>query len=263
MDDKTIPVINISYAASLYNKDLKTGIDTNIQTLAKEIFAAFTKFGFVYIKGHGISSETVSNIIQLSYNYFNLSSEEKNKNLYKNRKVNFCYIPSQCEQFSHSTAFDMKEAFDFIPTKDETVQGELPLVFDKSLEAFFWDCFKLTSLILALLNIAYGVSPPDYFTHVHQHIGNIEKNISTLRTLYYPAINHDKQFDRVRCSEHTDYGTLTLLFQDETGGLEVSFCLAGLIIRGRKLYKSISRSLLHSSYCYFKPWLSIFQRLLS
>jgi isopenicillin N synthase-like dioxygenase len=28
---------------------------------------------------------------------------------------------------------------------------------------------------------------------------------------------------QVRCGEHSDYGTLTLLFQDTSGGLEVKF----------------------------------------
>jgi isopenicillin N synthase-like dioxygenase len=28
---------------------------------------------------------------------------------------------------------------------------------------------------------------------------------------------------QVRCGEHSDYGTLTLLFQDTSGGLEVRF----------------------------------------
>lgn len=31
----------------------------------------------------------------------------------------------------------------------------------------------------------------------------------------------DAKEGQVRCGEHSDYGTLTLLFQDQIGGLEV------------------------------------------
>jgi len=41
-----------------------------------------------------------------------------------------------------------------------------------------------------------------------------------LRILHYPAVeNHD--VDEIRAGSHTDYGSITLLFQHEIGGLEV------------------------------------------
>lgn len=44
-----------------------------------------------------------------------------------------------------------------------------------------------------------------------------------MRTLYYPSLkDSDIQPGVVRCGEHSDYGTVTLLLQDDIGGLEVS-----------------------------------------
>ena len=34
----------------------------------------------------------------------------------------------------------------------------------------------------------------------------------------------DYEAEQIRCGEHTDYGTMTLLMQDESGGLEVCQC---------------------------------------
>ena len=31
--------------------------------------------------------------------------------------------------------------------------------------------------------------------------------------------------NQIRCGEHSDYGSITLLFQDDAGGLEVMYCL--------------------------------------
>jgi isopenicillin N synthase-like dioxygenase len=45
-----------------------------------------------------------------------------------------------------------------------------------------------------------------------------------LRLLHYPAVSKSvfkSNPDQVRAGEHSDYGNITLLFQDNTGGLEV------------------------------------------
>ena len=53
-------------------------------------------------------------------------------------------------------------------------------------------------------------------------------NDSKLRSIFYPPITDDllKAFEGrkgqiVRCGEHSDYGTITFLYQDDMGGLEV------------------------------------------
>ena len=44
-----------------------------------------------------------------------------------------------------------------------------------------------------------------------------------MRLLYYPPINNidDIKPEQLRCGEHVDYGSITLLFQDENAGLQV------------------------------------------
>ena len=53
------------------------------------------------------------------------------------------------------------------------------------------------------------------------------KNCTTLRLLHYPCLPDDKIIKpgQIRCGEHTDYGSITLLFQDNMPGLEVSWLL--------------------------------------
>ncbi len=44
---------------------------------------------------------------------------------------------------------------------------------------------------------------------------------STVRLLHYPPLTQPPLEGQVRAGAHSDWGSITLLFQDETGGLEV------------------------------------------
>lgn len=57
---------------------------------------------------------------------------------------------------------------------------------------------------------------------MHGSIGTSE-NATALRLLYYPSLPDESTIkpEQVRCGEHSDYGSITLLFQDSVGGLEV------------------------------------------
>ena len=57
---------------------------------------------------------------------------------------------------------------------------------------------------------------------MHGAIGTSE-NATALRLLYYPPLPDESTIksEQVRCGEHSDYGSVTLLFQDSVGGLEV------------------------------------------
>lgn len=69
----------------------------------------------------------------------------------------------------------------------------------------------------------------DYFTRCHTMMCHgSEKNATTFRTLYYPSLAESVVKAGVeRCGKHSDYGTFTLLFQDDIGGLEVTWLNQG------------------------------------
>ncbi len=57
--------------------------------------------------------------------------------------------------------------------------------------------------------------PPNYLVARHQTHGY------TLRLLHYSPLGTAPKPGQIRAGAHSGYGTLTLLFQDEVGGLEV------------------------------------------
>jgi isopenicillin N synthase-like dioxygenase len=88
--------------------------------------------------------------------------------------------------------------------------------FRKFMESYFTHCADLVHRILDSLSIALSVPEPGLSpTH--------SRSLFQLRLLHYPAIAADElaQNKRSRINAHSDFGTLTLLFQDSVGGLEV------------------------------------------
>ena len=63
---------------------------------------------------------------------------------------------------------------------------------------------------------------PDAFASAYEKMGT-PLGGTQLRYNYYPLIQDITKVKpgQIRCGEHTDYGGITLLIQDDVGGLEV------------------------------------------
>lgn len=83
--------------------------------------------------------------------------------------------------------------------------------------SFFSECAALHTEVMRA--IAVGMSLPATFFDRF-----VSDNDNTLRLLHYPSVRRDLfaiNPGQVRAGEHTDYGSITLLFQDDRGGLQV------------------------------------------
>jgi len=83
------------------------------------------------------------------------------------------------------------------------------------MESFFEDCAKLVHQVLDCLSLSLGLDESLSPTH--------SRSLFQLRILHYPAISRDDPIQNraARIGAHSDFGTLTLLFQDNVGGLEI------------------------------------------
>ena len=63
---------------------------------------------------------------------------------------------------------------------------------------------------------------PDAFAYAYEQSGTPQGG-TQLRFNFYPSVKDKSKVKpgQIRCGEHTDYGGITLLFQDDAGGLEV------------------------------------------
>lgn len=89
--------------------------------------------------------------------------------------------------------------------------------FTKEMKDFFLTCKDLHIMVMRAIGIGMGLD--EYFFDPYTSNGD-----NTLRLLHYPAVLKSifkKNPNQVRAGEHSDYGNVTLLFQDDVGGLEV------------------------------------------
>ncbi|KAJ5945761.1 hypothetical protein N7454_002600 [Penicillium verhagenii] len=89
--------------------------------------------------------------------------------------------------------------------------------FKELMLSFFDTCKNVHRQIMCA--IALGMNLPEHFFDEFVNEGD-----NTLRLLHYPPVKKEVFKDnpnQVRAGEHSDYGSVTLLFQDRHGGLQV------------------------------------------
>lgn len=124
---------------------------------------------------------------------------------------------------------DFKEAFNWgefstssPPTPSQTITPALtPNV--PTVSAFSDNCHQLCLKLLYLFGLGLDVEPADWLKEKHSR--ELGDSGTILRWLYYPSLSLIPGFrpeKDIRCGAHSDYGSLTLLFQRPSQpGLEV------------------------------------------
>ncbi len=196
------------------------------QRVAQMIYRACHEVGFMYLKNHGIPEGVIAQAFEQSQQFFALPMEEKQKIAWSSETSNRGYIGIERERLDEHQPGDLKEAFnvgrDVSP--EELTEADKALVlnkwpegqdsFKRTISDFFEVCAEAASRVFRAFAIALDM-PETYIVDKHQSKGY------TLRLLHYPPMNVTPKPGQIRAGAHSDYGTLTLLFQDDVGGLEV------------------------------------------
>ncbi|KAK6472840.1 UPF0676 protein C1494.01-like [Huso huso] len=215
-----IPVVNFN----AYKLGADQIPDERLSVMTEEIKQAFSGTGFVYLENTGIEQQEVNRVMDVSKKFFLLPEDTKKLCARNSDHENFNdgWVSSEIERLNPLRPGDLKEAFN-ISHLDSVLKwpsdASIP-EFQEVLDSFFRRCKALALRVLEVTALSLGLQR-DFFVKKHKLIGT-NKNCTTLRTLYYPPLhNVTVKPNQVRCGEHSDYGSVTLLFQDESGGLEV------------------------------------------
>ena len=220
---KRIPIINIRHLTEKYING--NGCvehlhdDPNIKSILTKMSDAFTEWGFVHLLDHGIETD---DMFKTSKEFFEKEKKIKSQFIRICNSDNWGYVPYKLETFDKNMPFDLKECFNFPHYPPDEKNKELSEFF-KVGSRFSHNCHVLTDMLLRVLNPSLHSNDKDFLLTRHQGIGNKQLNETTVRLLYYPSIEHKEDIldKQLRCGEHSDYGTITLLFQDDAGGLQV------------------------------------------
>jgi isopenicillin N synthase-like dioxygenase len=216
----SLPVIDVS--------PLVTGSRESNVT-AQEMGRACRESGFFYIVGHGVSEELQRRLGDLSREFFNQPTDAKLAiRMAQGGKAWRGYFPVGGELTSGIP--DLKEGIYFgqeLAEDHPLVRSGTPMhgpnLFPSSIPMFretvlhYLDAMtRLGHAVIEGIALSLGLGR-SYFAE--RYTG---EPLILFRIFHYPAVTHpNHESTKWGVGEHTDYGLLTILKQDETGGLEV------------------------------------------
>ncbi|KYG42247.1 hypothetical protein M433DRAFT_146962 [Acidomyces richmondensis BFW] len=193
-----------------------------------QLLDAASKFGFVYIEneGTGIQPEDIEEMFQLSKNFFASPEHVKQEVSISSNKAgkNHGWLSREVEKLDPATQKrpDMKEAFNIGEPLNGKLQQPLPKPLqphEQTILQFQAKCRRLCQRILECFAIALDLRP-DWFATRHDQ--NKGPSGTIFRLLYYPRVDNIEDDIDIRAGAHSDYGSITLLFQQPgQPGLEI------------------------------------------
>jgi isopenicillin N synthase-like dioxygenase len=208
--------------------DLSTESIEENSAVLQQIHNAFTAVGFLFVRGHGIPREMIDRVLEEAKQFFSLPQDLKSKYRRTANSNNNGYVALLEENIDPSKPADLKECFNITSLKECSYPDtEVPSLRSVAQE-FFPECCKLALLLLRLMGHALKLNAgypedPELFVKAHAGMESGNENLTTLRLLHYPPLPPERAIPpgQLRCGEHVDYGSITLLFQDPCGGLQV------------------------------------------
>jgi isopenicillin N synthase-like dioxygenase len=188
------------------------GSEAGRAKVAQEIYEAAHTVGFTYLTNFGMSEDILEAGFAMAHSLF--MSEEKLKVPFDPNE-NHGYTAMQGEALDPTKPADLKETF---TCRDLANRPSGPDYwpnpqFEAFMRVFYKRIVKVASDVMGAFAEALDL-PPSFFDDKHTGL------TQTLRLLHYPPSDTVSE-GQLGAGAHTDYGTLTVLFQDGAGGLQV------------------------------------------
>lgn len=217
---ESLPVIDISglYSASAADR----------KAVGAHLRAACLDKGFFYISRHGISEKLVDDVFAEAAGFFVLPIEQKNDVSKLKSKANRGYETLQGQTLEPGAPPDLKEGYyigpEHTPDDPRVVAGmfnhganQWPAPrprFKPVMEEYLQVMLDLSARMMRGMALSLDL-PEDYFDGYHKDA------MATVRLLHYPPQQPQGNPKQMGAGAHTDFGGLTLLRQDNIGGLQV------------------------------------------
>ncbi len=194
----------------------------------RQIRAACVDKGFFYIANHDIAPALIADVLREARRFFD---QPLNAKLAVDKALSTCnrgYEKLRDQVLEAGTPPDVKEGFyigqDLPPDDPRVIAGAfnhgpnqwpagLP-GFRPVMESYLAEVTALANLLMEGLALSLDL-PDHYFDDF------CADPMVILRLLHYPPQPANPLPDEKGCGAHTDWGCLTLLYQDDAGGLQV------------------------------------------
>lgn len=187
------------------------------QAQPQQIDAALREAGFFAITGHGVAQATVDAAFDAGHRFFALSEADKQRWHIDGWPLKRGFDPIGWQSLDPANPPDVKESFYLgVETIGPNQWPDESLVpgFRAAMTAYSAAMDGLALRLMGLFAQALG-QPPAFFDGYMRH------PTCTTRLLHYPPQPALAAPGQIGCGAHTDWGALTLLAQDDAGGLQV------------------------------------------
>lgn len=225
-------------------------ISNDNESTAKDLVEAMATQGFLFIEGHDFTAQEIDDLFQISSDFFKLPHEYKRK--YAIDKTNHGYTDFGGEALDPtlggnaaggsneaenglSRKGDPKEALNMSALDFTTGRSAHPIPDyftndkhrDELIRQTIIKLYALTAKLLRLIarglaiedDVENNIKGEDWFNS--KYVPD-KPSGSTLRFLHYPPQKSLQSENTIRAGAHTDYGSITLLFQQaHQEGLEI------------------------------------------
>jgi isopenicillin N synthase-like dioxygenase len=208
-------------------------ISANPGTVGADLDDICRTVGFFQVTGHGVPRDVSEPAWTLATRFFDLPLEDKLSVARPTPDYPYGYIPLAGESLSQSidgvAPPDLKEVFNIgpharparEPADPDEAWAYSPNLWPAALPELrsawtsYYDAMRdLGDRLMSLFARGLGL-PPGFFE------GQTGQGANALRAVNYPVRAAAPLPGQLRAGPHTDYGTLTILRQDDVGGLEV------------------------------------------
>ncbi len=210
----SIPVVDLS--------SLQNGQDPDSVALA--LHAASQNLGFIYVKAHGISDRLIADARRAAFAFFRQSDDKKSDVLISPQHRG--WLKPGAAKMGDNAKADLKESFiwghqgaDGPTLNDHPLRGpnqwpaSVPLM-EQAAMAYFESAHDVAYLLMR--GFARGLNLEDNF-----FLRTCTHPLSRASFVYYPPQPESAGESQFGVAPHTDFGVLTVLCQDNTGGLQV------------------------------------------
>ncbi|XP_047323406.1 feruloyl CoA ortho-hydroxylase F6H1-3-like [Impatiens glandulifera] len=198
IDEHSIPVIDMS--------------DLSDQKVADSICDASERWGFFQVVNHGVPLKVLDEVKESTYRFFSQSAEEKNKHSKDNSPTNNVRFGTSFTPHAEK-ALEWKDFLSLFYVSQEEADAYWPQACkDDALEFLKSSEIMIKKLLVALtqrLNVK----------EIDEEKENLLMGSKRINMNYYPKCPNPEL--TIGVGRHSDVSTLTILLQDQVGGLYV------------------------------------------
>jgi isopenicillin N synthase-like dioxygenase len=213
-----IPVVDLG--------PMTDGGPAGVRAVADQVGRHCTEVGFFYVTNHGIPPGLIDDVLAAARRFFALPDEQKLR--IRVNRLHRGFVNMGQAVLSKGARSDFKETFVWgleLPEDDPDVRAGKALMgpnvwpeevpeLRPAVDRYFAAVARCGLTLLRALAVSLDL-PEAFFAERYR------KPLARGAVIHYPPQPAWMPEDQFGTSAHTDYGCITLLWQDEVGGLEV------------------------------------------